>query len=424
MARPSRNPSIQWGKMPSVRGHGRIRSLGAAALLVAAAGCAARSGAAPPVATEAAAPGGASGAAAAGPRGTVPFAITTLDLARDSARQTTVDREAGQYLGHPSTVLLADGRTIVAVYPKGHGAGPIVMKRSPDGGRTWGERLPVPADWATSQETPTIFRVATPAGRARLLLFSGLYPIRLATSNDDGATWTPLVPIGDFGGIVAMSSLMPLADGALMALFHDDGRFLRSGGVAGRFRVYETVSSDAGLTWSAPDVIADDSLADLSEPGFVRSPDGRQIAVLLRENRRRFTSFVTFSNDEGRSWTRPRPLPRELTGDRHVARYAPDGRLVVTFRDMAAASPTRGDWVAWAGTYEDLQNGGRGQYRVRLMDNLHEWDCGYAGLEVLPEGAFVATSYGHWQAGEEPYIVSVRFTLPELDILARLARNP
>lgn len=377
---------------------------------------------------------GAAGRSAGGPRilvpstaetrDSIPFAVALVDLAADTARQTIVDREPGQYLGHPTTTLLGDGRTIIAVYPKGHGAGPIVMKRSADGGRTWGERLPVPANWATSQETPTIFRVAAAAGRTRLLLFSGLYPIRLATSNDDGATWTPLAPIGDFGGIVAMSSLVPLTDGALMALFHDDGRFLRNGGVPGRFRVYETVSSDGGLTWSAPDVIADDSLADLSEPGVVRSPDGRQIAVLLRENRRRFTSFVTVSSDEGRSWTRPRPLPRELTGDRHVARYAPDGRLVVTFRDMAAASPTHGDWVVWVGNYEDLLHGGRGQYRVRLMDSVDNWDCGYAGLEVLPDGAFVATSYGHWQAGQEPYIVSVRFTLPELDVLARTERNP
>jgi len=408
--------------MPSVRVHGRIRNLGVAAGLVAAAGCAARS----PQAPAAAAPSTASVAAtsAVAADRTAPFAVTVLDLAGDSARQTIVDREAGLYLGHPSTVLLGDGRTIIAVYPKGHGVGPIVMKRSADGGRTWSARLPVPANWATSQETPTIFRVATPAGRTRLLLFSGLYPIRLATSNDDGATWTPLAPIGDFGGIVAMSSLVPLADGALMALFHDDGRFLRNAGVARRFRVYETVSNDGGLTWTAPEVIADDSLADLSEPGFVCSPDGRQIAVLLRENRRRFTSFVTVSNDEGRSWSRPRPLPRELTGDRHVARYSPDGRLVVTFRDMAAASPTRGDWVVWVGDYQDLLHGGRGQYRVRLMDNLDDWDCGYAGLEVLPEGAFVATSYGHWLAGQEPYIVSVRFTLPELDILAQQARNP
>ena len=39
------------------------------------------------------------------------------------------------------------------------------------------------------------------------------------------------------------------------------------------------------------------------------------------------------------------------------------------------------------------------------------------GVEVLPDGTFVTTTYGHWTAGEAPYIVSVRFKLAELDAL-------
>ena len=31
------------------------------------------------------------------------------------------------------------------------------------------------------------------------------------------------------------------------------------------------------------------------------------------------------------------------------------------------------------------------------------------------DGTFVTTTYGHWTAGEPPYVVSVRFTLAELD---------
>jgi hypothetical protein len=42
-------------------------------------------------------------------------------------------------------------------------------------------------------------------------------------------------------------------------------------------------------------------------------------------------------------------------------------------------------------------------------------DCAYPGVEVLPDGTFVATSYGHWAEGEAPFVVSVRFTLAELD---------
>ena len=85
---------------------------------------------------------------------------------------------------------------------------------------------------------------------------------------------------------------------------------------------------------------------------------------------------------------------------------------------MAHDSPTRGDWVGWVGTYEDLAEGREGQYRIRLMDNKKEADTAYPGVEVLPDGTFVVTTYGHWTEGEPPYIMSVRFTLDELDAKA------
>ena len=229
-----------------------------------------------------------------------------------------------------------------------------------------------------------------------------------------------------------MSSVERLrsVDGELMALFHDDGRFLRRPtsryeripDFEPRFEVYKTISLDDGLTWSEPEVIAAHPEAHLCEPGLIRSPDGREIAVLLRENSRRFNSFVIFSRDEGRTWSRPVELPSSLTGDRHVGRYTPDGRLFVTFRDQAPSSPWRGDWVGWLGRYEDLQRGKRkpwaGEVRVRLMDNTYAADTAYPGLELLPDGAFVTTTYGHFTPGEEPWVAAVRFTTAELDASA------
>ena len=159
------------------------------------------------------------------------------------------------------------------------------------------------------------------------------------------------------------------------------------------------------------------------------SPDGRQIAMLLRENARRKNSHIMFSDDEGRTWSKPRELPVTLTGDRHTCRYASDGRLVIVFRGRYANGnaipPTDGDCVAWVGRYEDLVKGQPGQYVLRLLDNKKGHDTTYPGVEVLPDGigSFIVTTYGHWTEGEAPYILSTRFFTEELDHLAAQGRK-
>ncbi len=355
------------------------------------------------------------------PRG---YTIPTIDLADQKHRQVVIDRETGQYLGHPTTVLLEDGKTMLIVYPKGHGKGEIVYKRSVDGGKTWGERLPTPKSWATSREVPTIHRVLDASGKKRLIMWSGLYPARLAVSEDNGGRWSELKKVGDWGGIVVMGCLEELKTGKgnYMAMFHDDGRFFtakaeRKSPV--EFNLFKTFSIDGGLTWSKPKSILARSDVHLCEPGIIRSPDGRQLCVLLRENSRRRNSFVIFSDDEGKNWTKPRELPASLTGDRHTGKYTADGRLFISFRDTTHESPTKGDWVAWVGTYEDIVKNAEGQYRVRLMDNTKGADCAYPPVEVLPDDTIVTTTYGHWSKGESPYIVSVRLKLSELDAMAK-----
>jgi len=354
-------------------------------------------------------------------------AIPLVDLSADTSRRVVVDREEGQYIGHPTTVLLEDGKTILCAYPKGHGKGAIQLKRSTDGGRTWSGRLPVPANWATSLETPTIHRVVDASGKRRLIVWSGLYPARLSVSEDDGVHWSPLAPAGDWGGIVVMGSLEAVRNepGHYLAWFHDDGRFFRSNSVPSKpptFHLYQVESTYGGLTWGAPREIQSSAEIHLCEPGVVRSPDGRSLVMLLRENRRVKESHRMISTDEGRTWSAPRELPRSLTGDRHTAKYAPDGRLVISFRDTAQGSPTAGDWVAWVGHFEDLIEGREGDCRIRLGDNQHAWDCAYPGVEVLADGTFVVTTYGHWDKGQPPYVVSVRFTLAEIDRLRSAGR--
>ena len=351
------------------------------------------------------------------------YSIPTIDLSKQAHRQIVVDREKGQYLGHPTTVLLEDKKTMLIVYPKGHGRGGIVYKRSNDGGLTWSSRIPTPKSWSTSKEVPTLHRVIDASGQKRLIMWSGLYPARLAISENDGDSWSELKPAGDWGGIVVMGCLEPLKTGKgnYMAMFHDDGRFFK--GAMKResnpvFTLFKTFSKDGGLTWSYPEALFARSDVHLCEPGIIRSPDGKQLCVLLRENARRRNSFVIFSNDEGENWTNPRELPASLTGDRHTGRYSKDGRLFISFRDRTHDTRTFGDWVAWVGTYSDILNGREGQYRVRLMDNHKSADCAYPPVEILPDDTIVTTTYGHWTKGESPYIVSVRLKLSELDAMA------
>ena len=91
------------------------------------------------------------------------------------------------------------------------------------------------------------------------------------------------------------------------------------------------------------------------------------------------------------------------------------GWLFLSFRDTAPSSPTQGNWVAWVGTYDDIASTNPGEFRIRIKDNKHEWDCCYPGVEILPNGEIVTTTYGHWDKGKSPYILSVRINIKDLN---------
>ena len=76
----------------------------------------------------------------------------------------------------------------------------------------------------------------------------------------------------------------------------------------------------------------------------------------------------------------------------------------------------------WVGRFEDIASGRDGQYRIKLLHSHHGGDCGYSGLELLPDGTFVATTYIQYRAGSEKNsVVSTRFKLAETDKLAAVS---
>ncbi len=319
---------------------------------------------------------------------------------------------------------MADGKTIFCVWCVNHGGSAGPMARSEDGGKTW-TRLDdtLPPGFKTHQNCPSIYRMTDPAGKERLWVFSAALGKRSGPgmpsimSEDGGTTWKEMPPLG-FPCVMTFSSIVRLKDGRYLGLYHKgpDGKDKAP------LEVLQTITADGGITWSTPKVVAAVPGKNPCEPFVFRAPGATELCCLIRENTHKGRSLMMFSQDEGSTWSTPTDTPWGLTGDRHAGVFTQDGRFVVAFRDQAINSPTKGHFIAWVGTYEDIKQGRPGQYRVKLLHShaKNVGDCGYPGMELLPDGTIVATTYLKYAPGPEKHsVVSVRFDLKTVDAMMK-----
>lgn len=418
------------------------------------------------------------------------YDIPQIDLSENNGRypekfnylfdNITVDDSKG-YLGHPDSVLLKNGN-ILTFYPEGHGKGKIISKISTDGGKTYDKTIKnPPVSWEKSLETPTVYRLNFKSGEEKLILISGNPRWGTAStpggwnssvSCDEGETWSefklfwdkksefPVLPI------VSMASLTRLKENGeftdkWMGLFHDRN-----------FVNYKTILSfdeNGDYSWSKPEPYLKkyrniEKFAGICEVEAIRSDNGTgdEICLIARCNKKKCNSLLFFSNDEGKTWSKPKEVPASLNGERHKAEYTSDSRLFITFRsiernpeEVRLKRELGGEkkwysegWVAWVGTYDDLKNGKSGQYRIKIAHTYLDFqnkpsivanaDTGYCGNVVLPDGNVVTSSYGifshenkekgtyHTDKGNlkrKTYIVSKRINLKDTDELYNLLKN-
>lgn len=354
-----------------------------------------------------------------------------------------VDDKAG-YLGHPDSVLLNNG-DILTLYPEGHGKGAIISRISDDGGLTYKKSIEnQPKSWEKSLETPTVYRLQFKNGDEKLILISanskwyGMTTpggFNSSISLDEGKTWTeferfwdnesefPVIPI------VAMASLTRLKENGefadkWMGIFHDN-KFVN-------YKTILTFDENGKCNWSKPEPYLEkyrdiETYAGICEVECIRSNGGNgdELCLITRCNKKTCTSLLIFSQDEGKTWSRPVEAPFALNGERHKADYTKDGRLFITFRsierDKKRVRKLRkigGElkwysegWVAWVGTYDDLKNGTEGQYRIKIAHTylphqnkpsiVANADTGYCGNVVLSDGTIVTSSYGIFSPEEK-----------------------
>lgn len=292
-----------------------------------------------------------------------------VDLSGETDRHVVIAAGTAEvYQGHPTTLLMPDGKTIYTVWCINHGGAAGPMAKSEDGGLTW-TRLDdqLPAGFSTHQNCPSIYRLVDPAGKARIWVWSAALGKRggpgmpSIMSEDEGKTWKEMPPLG-FPCVMTFSSIVRLKDGRYLGLYHKGPE----GADKSPLGVFQTLTADGGFTWSEPRLVAAVAEKNPCEPFVFRSPDGGELCCLMRENTHKGRSLMMFSQDEGATWSTPVDTPWGLSGDRHIGTRLPDGRWIFAFRDMAPESPTRGHFVAWVGDYEDIKSGKGGDYRIKL----------------------------------------------------------
>ncbi len=380
---------------------------------------------------------------------------------------TTVD-DSKSYMAHPDSILLKNGN-ILSVYPAGHGRGAIMTKISTDGGKSWNESLEnTPESWVDSQETPTIYRLKFTDGKTedKLILISANPKwgdeetdggFNCSISTDEGNTWSEFETFYDINSdypvipIVAMASLTQLKENGefvdkWMGVFHDASFY--------NYKTILTFDENGNMQWSTPEKYFSayrdiEEASGMCEVQIIRSDEGigDELCLISRSNNKTMNSLISFSEDEGETWSEPVEAPAALNGERHKAVYTKDGRLFITFRSIergpkaeanAKKNTTGGyiseGWVAWVGTYDDLKNGTEGQYRIKIAhvyaDGQSEIeyyagaDTGYCGNVVLDDGTIVTSSYGQFDPhkrtlfkGMKTYICSKRINLEDVDKL-------
>lgn len=324
------------------------------------------------------------------------------------------------------TSIGPDGAAYVSALELTEQGGDVHVWRSPNGGRSWepsvrvrrggggGFDHPVILAGSSSEAGQAVYVFASQAGRGEL---SGITGNSLVRSMNGGASFAaPLMILPDTSRY-QNGNLVELADGSIAGFWFElDG--MGDAGSQLPPRLWASRSRDGGKSFEEPELVSDNYSRNWPVLAAARS-DGRQGERLygawigLLDPATGMDDdlvYITWSDDRGRRWTRPRPVSTAATGNRRAANVmiatSPEGLVGLSWHSWAsgcsrlvfAASVDHGETfsepVALSQPSCPAQRLDANRIPIpgRAGDVAERWPTGgdYHGLVAAPGGRFHA----------------------------------
>lgn len=217
-------------------------------------------------------------------------------------------------------------------------------------------------------------------------------------SSDGGKTWqAPLeIDVSEIGWGSPYGRILTMPDGAMLMPIY--GLEIRPAGQKSPRRAdgmpgdsnhsYLFRSTDHGKSWKRWSEIGDAKI-QLNETAILRLPDGKIIAAARSRSR---DMMRTESTDDGRTWSKLRPLtpinvhPADLL-------LLPDGRILLT-------ASYRIKPFGVVGMLSDAKGEFKWEDHFVLMNDAYSGDCGYPSNVLLKDGQVLTLYYATLLKGE------------------------
>lgn len=257
--------------------------------------------------------------------------LTTIARAESEGPDAVVDVFVGGRDGYPAyripSLLTTKRGTLLAIAEgrdnlHDHSKNDIVLKRSTDGGASWGDLQVIAEDGTNALNNPTAVLIRS---TARVLLmyqrylegfdehkaepgYEGPRVCRtfLTHSDDDGVTWSAPFEVTRQVKRPALVTSTASGPGIGIELRHGThaGRILIpfNQGPYGKWKVYAAFSDDQGKTWSYGETAPEGSPGYANEVQFAELPDGT-IMLNARNQGGDHRRKIALSRDGGRTWS-------------------------------------------------------------------------------------------------------------------------